>query len=324
MAVHPQFVFRNTEKSSGSVQLSTATVSQRSSSSSTRPPSTAKEVLLEVQKGSHEQQGDSSWQESLTLSAESKDLLKKKGIILHDLPTNEQRTNSKDDNNCGGMYFNDSLTQESVLCLNNLLTLNSEDDQLQYVRPLSPDSGYSNTPENLLKLPTYSSNPRSQSSTSETSDSNASTTNRRTTGTSSGIPSSLWSGHESTLELVQEEDDDDTHFEHRYRNERATSSVSDGSSDHLNPSPVSPDKDDPAFSNLSHNSQYYHNPDENTLIQLVPRRGVQRSQSTDDNNKILPGSYLHDESMNAIERDGGRSRRQNGGRNRSHSLFNKG
>lgn len=313
MVFQPQFVYGSTDKT-GSVQMSAETARHDSPASS---GGTAKEVLLRVQKDSDgsDKQSTNHWRDTLT----DKDLLRK-GIVIEDTGNYKHENQTLDSNHDtnvskkgaqSSMYFNDSAAEESMLCLNNLLALNSENDPL---RSPSPDSSFSDTP-NSLRLPT--SNFRSRSSTSETTNSTAST---RRTSPSSGIPSSIWSGRESALELVQEEDGIDEDFEdERFRDERAISSNSD-SSDRLVPS-GSPSKEEDEFTSRDTGPTHFYHPDEETLIQTVPRRGIYRSKSIEAKTEC----NISDASLSTtVEVENVKTRRSSAGRTRSHSFFNKG
>ena len=169
--------------------------------------------------------------------------------------------------------------------------------QMRREGPSSPDSGYGNTPESVMRTNLLSPSSRSGSSSSETTTTSSDDTGSfRRTPTSSGVPSSLWSGHESTLEFVAEDEED---FK-----EKETSSNSDEGNDFY-PTKTSPDPDSSIvgplpnighpdrFMNGDQNSpsdQSYFTPDDNTIVQVTKRKGITRSSSVENDIKSVPFS----------------------------------
>ena len=102
----------------------------------------------------------------------------------------------------GDMYVNDNLTQQSLQSLHAVLNIPSSRSVQSTDRPGSPDSGYGNTPENAaaIKLGLLSPNSRSRSCSSEASSTADNGDRRASPG------SGHWSGHESALGLVAEEE----------------------------------------------------------------------------------------------------------------------
>ena len=96
----------------------------------------------------------------------------------------------------------DNLTQQSLQSLHAVLNIPSSRSVQSTDRPGSPDSGYGNTPENAaaIKLGLLSPNSRSRSCSSEASSTADNGDRRASPG------SGHWSGHESALGLVAEEE----------------------------------------------------------------------------------------------------------------------
>ncbi len=171
--------------------------------------------------------------------------------------------------------------------------------QMRREGPSSPDSGYGNTPEGVMRTNLLSPSSRSRSSSSETTTTSSDDTGSfRRTPTSSGVPSSLWSGHESTLEFVAEGDDEEE------SKDKETSSNSDEGNDFY-PTKTSPDPDSSilgplpnfghadSFMNGDHDNpsdQSYFTPDDNTIVQVAKRKGIVRSSSTENAIQSVPFS----------------------------------
>jgi hypothetical protein len=170
----------------------------------------------------------------------------------------------------------------------------SSRDDLDY------DSGYSNTPE--IRTTSLSSDNGSHDERL--------TVNRRASPISSGVPSSLWSGHESTLDLVEEEDDcNEVDIERDSGNGNDGEVTSPGGGDIPHP--------------MEGSNMFYHHPDDQTLIQVAHRRGISRSNST-DSQVISSGLIDSTSSVNdQVYEERGRWRRHSGGRQRTNSLFHK-
>lgn len=232
----PHFVFGGTEKKA-SVQFSSVVSTKLSShqqlNSSTKP--SAKDVLLQVQKDSMDfdksNRNNHQRKSSIESSPKDRTVLQKDAVSDSDsnmrprpqtinltelnttefIPVQQQLENDdsistltpQDTNerlSSSSMYFGDTLAQESIMSLNALLNI-PMNSPLNNDYSGSPDSGYGNTPDPALKLSTLA---RNRTSSSETTSSVDSTFTYRT-NPSSGVPSSIWSVHESALELVEEE-----------------------------------------------------------------------------------------------------------------------
>ena len=158
--------------------------------------------------------------------------------------------------------------------------------------PGSPDSGYGNTPDGVIKASLISPSSRSRSSSTETTTTSSDDSNStRRTLASSGIPSSLWSGHESTLELLAEggdEEEDSVDAKESSNSDEGGDTFpsvvpSEPDTSIVGPLPVfNPQHERDHRSDGSLSSVPYFNPDDNTLVQVAKRKGISRSSSMED------------------------------------------
>lgn len=234
----PHFVFGGTEKKA-SVQFSSVVSTKLSSHQqlNSSPKPSARDVLLQVQRDSMDLGKDKTnrinhqHKSSTESSPEDRTLLQKGAVFDSDsnsrsrpqtinltelnttkfMPVQQQLDNdasiptqkpqdTSERFSGSSMYFGDTLAQESIISLNALLNI-PMNSPLNNDYTGSPDSGYGNTPDPALKLSTLA---RNRTISSETTSSVDSTFTYRT-NPSSGVPSSIWSVHESALELVEEE-----------------------------------------------------------------------------------------------------------------------
>lgn len=275
---------------------------------------TAKDMLLQVQRDN----SSSPLKLKQTLRSHDK-TLRQKGIIMigpnlpdSDPPTLRPRGSPK--------FDNFTSVAPPVLSPSSLITNQTETHVTRpHNGPFSNDERFPLSPS-LLTLNTSlleglgspdsgcyddlaGSAARNRSSTTETY-------STRRTNVSSGVPSSIWSRPES--ELAKEEE-----FDEEMRKKRGASNTSNTSSDQSDiiqssfHFPLSSMEEPLALrgEELSH----FYSPDEDTILQVAPRRGIQRSNSTE-------------ESVSKRSLTDTRSRKKNGGgvRGRSASLFVKG
>lgn len=158
----------------------------------------------------------------------------------------------------------------------------------------SPDSGYGLTPEGVIRS-------RSCSSDTSTANDDSGVSSRRTTG-SSGIPSSIYSGHESNLEFVAEGDDEIGKEE---EGDGCVQGLRQGNGDFYQPDSQESSVIDPlldfgrhtsvdggrtysttstdSYRDLSSISGSYFSPDgSDILVPVMKRKGIQRSASLEN------------------------------------------
>ena len=363
------FVFGGNEKKS-SIPMSSATA-QPDVVVSKNTSTSARDVLMQLQKDNEEGETRKSRRRTLQSTDSQVDhTLLEKGIVLRNDPLvhgkphpySELRTKNKDfvRSNKDTGYFPlvdhishieqnglfDNLAQESILSLRSVLHMPTDPSLLKLDASSSPDSGYGNTPDIGIKLSTLSPNSRSRSSSSETTaTSSDDTISNRRTPMSSGVPSSLWSGHESVLEFVAEErreDEDEEEEEEEEQedetgeqreNDKMTSNIRE--EDNILPYIMPP-------SLLSHDNTtlytnpvsmetnfppneldpFYH-PNEDVLIKVTKRRGIQRSSSVEarQSTAVSYGDY-HNNDMRGTNKTGGMEggRKRNSLRKRTQSV----
>lgn len=208
------------------------------------------------------------------------------------LSTAERRTVSTSPQAAKPVSVYDLVTgAEADHPLNTFLNLatgsNSPSEQFDQLNRLnlvevasSPDSGYGNTPDTGLH--TLSPNSRSRSVSSETSGTMEDVSMRRTSPSSG-----LWSGHESTLEYVMEEETFRERSKEEGEEKRESSDEGSASDNHdHSSSPCEHSPDDTLTPELSSTpetsapeqlasvepgSNYFH-PQDDVLIHTTPRR----------------------------------------------------
>lgn len=283
-----------------SVQLSALGSTAGETAESAVRPGEAREVLENLKREDEEEQSGyrarrgalllsdskhSSLQPKSDQTADERRLLQK-GIVFPRLDNSSQvmpssssstftssssfSTNRSKDQYNGDMYVNDNITHQSLLSLNAVLSIPTDRSHRLSDRAGSPDSGYGNTPENALKLGLLSPNSRSRSCSSEASCTTADSSDRRT---SPG--SGHWSGHESALGLVAEEESrvsSDVDRSREANSHKDIASAGDGTeqlplllnSQHTSHSNTDPSPDD--------RHQIYHSEDD-ILLHMPSRTG---------------------------------------------------
>ena len=326
----PSFLYGSSIKSS--VQVGQAEA-EAESVSMTKENTSAKESLLFIQRDVQDldPKGRSSSRKDLYSTHENADpSLLRKGILMnHSKPCTPFRPSEeiKKEATPGDLKLL-GLIQNNIGCENSAgnLVLVAHDNSssvepsllpfIQREGPGSPDSGYGNTPEVGFRPNLTFPSSRSRSSSSETNaTSNDDTTSTRRTPNSSGVPSSLWSGHESTLEFVTEEEgnmEEDT--------EDKTRGISSNSEEEGNNCPQDFPSEDPQTSilgplptfNLDPSNDYhsingsqgsdannpYFHPDESTLIRVAKRKGITHSTSME--NEIKGHFVMVEESQQVV------------------------
>ena len=213
--------------------------------------------------------------------------LLQKGVLLPDQHEISYFTSNLPKQQSSNVVLRNNVQNGGTNHLNGQLQSRTLDPSLlpfaQREGPNSPDSGYS---------------PDETNST-------------RRTPVSSGIPSSLWSGYESTLEFVAEGEEEDG----EYNKDKETSSNSDEGSESYYPHKVSSHEpntsiigpllnvsrphdndncDTNSLQSSCDSSVSYFNPDDKTLVQVAKRKGIPRSASVEEQEYHKSEQYGND------------------------------
>ncbi len=344
----PMFLYRNNIKNVAQISKPDT---QANIVMVSRNVTTAKESLESVQR---EDEGNTPFKRTSFENADRN--LLQKGVLLSDqhkkklpLPAEHfsssysdiQSSNVNIVQNGGAGHLNGQLQYVGGACnLNPTLVSFGQREG-----PSSPDSGYGNTPDGGMKGNLLSPSSRSRSSSSETTATTSTdeTNSTRRTPVSSGVPSSLWSGHESTLEFVAEGDGEEEEEDYGKGKETSSNSDDEGSEPYYPHKVSSPEPDssilgplpnikrhplehnDSCGSLLSSNdscTDSYFNPDDHTLVKVGKRKGIPRSssvendyQSEQDPNDSIE-SFIASVKLSKTE-----TRRRSLGRKRAHSVI---